>query len=83
MTAPAPPRTPAERGLEQAQAKVILGAQAASERRRLIRELYGQGMSQPEIAARLTRASQRVGGPVVTVAAVEHIIRRGKDGYGL
>lgn len=77
-----PPRNPSERGLEQAQVKVIEGARATIERRRLILELYEAGMTQPEIAARLTRASQRVKGPVVTVAAIEHIIRRSRGSNG-
>jgi len=78
-----PARTAAERDLERAQAKVIAGAFATVERRRLIVGLYDSGMTQPEIAARLSRASQRAGGPEVSIAAVEHIIRRARDGHGL
>lgn len=76
---PPPPRTQPERDLERAQSKVTEGAFATVARRKLIISLYEDGMSMPELAARLTRASKRVGGPEVSLASVEHVIRRSRD----
>jgi hypothetical protein len=81
VRAPVPPaRTQAERDLERAQARIIDGAFATEARRRLIIELHEAGMTQPELAARLSRASRRAGGPEVSLASVEHVIRRSRTG---
>lgn len=68
---PPPPRNPLERELERVQIKVTQGEQAERHRRELIAKLYQAGMSQVEIAARLTRAAKRAGGDEVGEDAVQ------------
>lgn len=72
MNRPVPPaRSPLERELERIQISVTKGEQAERRRRELIAELYESGMTQVEIAARLTRAAQRAGGDAVGEDAVQ------------
>ncbi len=71
-----PPRTPLEKELERVQISITRGSQAEERRREIIAALYEQGMTQVEIAARLTRAAQRAGGDPVGEDAVQKNYRR-------
>lgn len=77
-----PPRTAAEKELESLQIAVTQGDLANVQRRQLIVEFYEQGMSQGEIAARLSRAAIGAGGQGVGIDAVEHIVRRWRGRKG-
>jgi transposase len=77
MNRPVPPaRTPLERELERIQIRVTQGELAERRRRELIAQLYESGMSQVEIAARLTRAARRAGGEDVGEDAVQKNYRK-------
>jgi hypothetical protein len=65
-----------ERVLDSSQRRVTAGLLAEDERREAIRALYRAGMTQRELAERMTRASLSVGGPVVTENSVQKIIMR-------
>ena len=65
-----------ERELEKEQRIVTQGLLADERRRKLMVTLHSQGMTQVEIAARLTRASVAAGGPPVGEDAVNKIIKR-------
>jgi hypothetical protein len=71
-----PPRTQEERELERQQRLVSQGLQADERRKRLIMTLYRAGMTQVELAARLTRASRAVGGEPVGEDAVNKLVAR-------
>jgi hypothetical protein len=71
-----PARTPLERELERIQIRVTQGELAELHRRELIARLYEQGMTQVEIAARLTRAAKRAGGKAVGEDAVQKNVRK-------
>lgn len=73
---PPPPRTTAERELERLQRTVTQGQLADERRRQLIYELYSGGMTQVEIAARLSRASRAAGGPTIGLDAVQKLVKR-------
>jgi transposase len=70
------PTTDLERELERVQRQMTMGQLAEIRRRELIVHLHGEGMSQVELAARLSRASRQAGGNGVKVSAVEHLVRR-------
>jgi hypothetical protein len=74
--APPPPRTNAERDLERTQRTVTQGVLADERRKRLIMSLYRAGMSQVELAARLSRASRAAGGPPIGEDAVNKLVAR-------
>lgn len=65
-----------EQELEAVQRQVTLGQLAEIRRRELVVHLHTEGMSQVELAARLSRASRQAGGNGVKVSAVEHLVRR-------
>lgn len=65
-----------EEELEAVQRQVTLGQLAEIRRRELVVHLHTEGMSQVELAARLSRASRQAGGNGVKVSAVEHLVRR-------
>jgi len=65
-----------ERELEKEQRIVTLGQLADERRRRLIVSLHSKGMTQVEIAARLSRASVAAGGPPVGEDAVNKLVKR-------
>ena len=71
-----PARTPDERQLERHQRTVTLGLLADESRKQLILSLYLDGMTQVEIAARLTRASVAAGGEPVGEDAVQKLVAR-------
>ena len=73
---PRPPRTNAERDLERLQRTVIQGLRAAEERNELLRTLWEGGMTQRELALRLTRASRAAGGGEVSPNAVFKLMKR-------
>lgn len=77
---PAPPRSLTEKELERAQKEVTRGLRADEVRRRAMRMLYTDGMTQVEIAARLSRASKAAGGDDVGVDAVQKILKRMRTG---
>jgi hypothetical protein len=60
------------RELEAVQRRIVRAAHAEQRRRELIVELHRRGVPQVEIAERLTRASESVGGSAVGVDAVQH-----------
>lgn len=70
------PRTQPERDLEKMQRKVTEGQQADIVRRKLIGDLYRDGMSQVEIAARCSRAAAQVGGQEVGVDGIQKLLKR-------
>ena len=71
-----PPRTNDERDLERSQRAVTQGLLADERRKRLIMTLYRDGMTQVEIAARLSRASLAAGGEPVGEDAVNKLVAR-------
>jgi hypothetical protein len=71
-----PPSSAAELALEDNQRRVTLGNKADVERKALILELYEGGMSQREIAARLTRASLAAGGLEITENSVFKLLSK-------
>jgi hypothetical protein len=73
-----PPRTNDERDLERVQRTVTQGQLADERRKRLILKLYGDGMTQVEIAARLTRASVGAGGDPIGEDAVQKLVARNR-----
>lgn len=75
---PPPPESAAERELERAQREIVHAQEAEATRARLIVKLHEAGMSQSEIAARLTRASRAAGGGIVETNVVSKIYRRMK-----
>lgn len=72
---PAPPRNPIERELEKVQRKISAALVLEERRRELIVQLHRQGMSQVEIAARLSRAAMAEGCSPITDDHVFKIIR--------
>jgi len=70
------PRTQVERDLEKMQRRVVEGLKADTVRRQLIAQLYQGGMSQVEIAARCSRASEAAGGQAVGVDGIQKLLRR-------
>lgn len=70
------PRTPVEKELERIQRMVTKGKLAEERRRELINELYRGGMTQVEIAARLSRASNAAGGNDVGEDGVYKIVKQ-------
>jgi len=75
------PRSFAERELEKVQRKVTEGRMAEKRRRELIVHLHRvEGMSQVEIAARLTRAATAVGGEPIGDDSVWKIIKAARSG---
>lgn len=78
-----PPRTHDEIMLEQMQGRVTRGRLADAKRKRLMVKLAEDGMSQRELADRLTRASKQNGGGVVTENQVHKILKRVRsNGHG-
>lgn len=75
---PPPPRSQVERELERTQRLVTQGTLADVSRRKAIIALYRDGMSQVEIAARLTRAAKAAGGEGVGEDAVNKLIARSR-----
>lgn len=73
------PASSAELTLEETQRRVTMATRADVERRALILELYQGGMSQREIALRLTRASTAAGGAEVTENAVFKLLAKMRD----
>jgi transposase len=65
-----------ERALDSAQRRVTAGILAEEERREVIRALFRAGMTQRELAERMSKASLAVGGPPVTENSVQKIIMR-------
>lgn len=65
-----------ERVLESAQRRVTIGLIAEEEKREAIRSLYMAGMTQRELAERMTKASQAEGGGPVTENSVQKILWR-------
>ena len=68
--------TDMERQLEAAQKAFVRGLQADAERKAALQQLYDDGMTQKELAARMTRASLAVGGPEVTANMVYKLLKR-------
>lgn len=58
---------------------VAKGEAAFEERRALVMRLWEGGMTQRELAERMSKASLAVGGPPVTENSVYKMIRRKKD----
>lgn len=73
---PPPPRGLNEKLLEREQRTVTQGLLADERRKKLILRLWRDGMSQVEIAARLSRASHAVGGEPVGEDAVNKLVKR-------
>ena len=73
---PPPARTQVERELERLQRTVTQGLLADEKRKRLVLALYRDGMSQVEIAARLTRGARSAGGEPVGEDAVNKLVSR-------
>lgn len=71
-----PARSQEERELERVQRLVTQGQLADDRRRKLIVSLHAGGMTQVEIAARLSRASLAVGGEPVGEDAVNKLVKR-------
>jgi hypothetical protein len=65
-----------ERVLDSAQRRVTIGLIAEEEKREAIRSLYMAGMTQRELAERMTQASVAAGGGPVTENSVQKIIMR-------
>lgn len=78
---PRPPRTNDERDLERTQRTVTQGVLADERRKQLIIRLYRSGMSQVELAARLSRAAQAAGGSPIGEDAVNKLVKRYKETY--
>ena len=71
------------RELASLQKKVTVGRIADERRRELIIELHREGVTQVELAAKLTTASETVGGPPVGLDSVQKIYARyGRNGNG-
>lgn len=62
--------------LDRTTKAVIRGELAQEERRAVIMRLWEGGMTQREIAERMTRAARSVGGPEITQNAVWKITNR-------
>lgn len=75
------PRTAEEVALEQAQRQVTLGQVADTERKRLLWKLWEGGMTQKELAERLTRASVAVGGRAISENAVYKLLSHVRREY--
>lgn len=73
MSAVARPRNADEVQLEEAQRAVTLGLMAEQRKRELLLKLWRGGMSQNELAERLTRASVAVGGAPISFNAVNKV----------
>ena len=67
-----------ERTLDKLTRRVVQGEAAFDERRAVIMRLWEGGMTQRELAERMTRASRIVGGPEISENAVFKLIRREK-----
>lgn len=67
------PRNADEVQLEEAQKAVTKGLMAEQVKRELVLKLWRGGMTQAEIAERLSRASEAVGGPKISVNAVNKV----------
>ncbi|HSV39801.1 MAG TPA: hypothetical protein VLI04_13675 [Nocardioidaceae bacterium] len=76
---PRPPRTQEERELERTQRAVTQGVLADERRKHLILSLYRSGMSQVELAARLSRAARAAGGQPIGEDAVNKLVKRYRD----
>ena len=72
-------RSQPERELERLQRLVTQGILADERRRRLIVELHQGGMTQVELAARLSRASRAAGGSPVGEDAVNKLVKRWRN----
>lgn len=70
---PAIDRRAAKRRLLKLQREVVRGQQADDERRRLIVELFRDGMSQVELSDLLSKTSRSAGGEDVGIDAVQKI----------
>lgn len=70
------PRNADEAQLEEAQKAIVKGIQAEELKRRLLLKLWRRGMTQAELAERLTRASETVGGGPITVNSVNKVISK-------
>lgn len=68
------PRNADEAQLEEAQKAIVRGLQAEETKRRLLLKLWRKGMTQSELAERLTRASEAVGGEKVTTNSVNKVV---------
>lgn len=75
MTAPKP-RTADELQLEETQKAVTIGLLAEARKRELLLRLFDKGMTQAELAERLTRASVAAGGGKITVNSVFKVISK-------
>ena len=71
---PPKPKTSEEVQLEAAQRDVTKGQFADIERKRIMYRLWNKGMTQREIAERLTRASVAAGGKPITENAVYKLL---------
>lgn len=70
------PRNADEVQLEEAQRAIVLGIQAEARKRELLLRLWQKGMTQAELAARLTRASKAAGGGEITTNSVFKVIMK-------
>ena len=73
---PPRPRSIQEKELERVQRTVTAGQLADHRRRELIVHLYREGMTQVELAARLSRAATAAGGSEVGLDAVQKLVAR-------
>jgi hypothetical protein len=71
---PPRPKNAYEAQLEAAQKAVTLGQKADIERKRLLLKLWEGGMTQAELAERLTRASVAAGGKPVSENSVYKLL---------
>ena len=68
------PRNADEAQLEEAQKAIVRGLRAEEHKRELLLRLWRKGMTQAELAERLTRASEAVGGGPVSVNSVHKVL---------
>lgn len=68
------PRNADEVQLEEAQKAITKGLIAEQRKREILLKLWQRGMTQAELAERLSRASQAVGGEPVSVNAVNKVV---------
>ena len=84
-TEPNRPQNQTEHHLESAQYRLTVAeaevVEARAERNRLLMEMWEQGHTQPELAARLTRASVKAGGPEIHATLVQKACWTARNGH--
>lgn len=73
-----PPKTSAERDLERLTSQVAQGDVARARRGKLAHQLWVNGMTHAELAARMDRADKRGGGTGVSLSQAQKIVQRAK-----